>query len=129
MIPRRTPLRRSWLKRKPRKEVIPIEVLQYWAWIRKQPCAVCGTRRWIEAAHVGMRGLRQKSDHWEVIPLCSTGHHREGPESHHKLQKIFWGFHGIDRYAAIRKYQGRYFSLIGIEASRALGSVRPGEAA
>jgi hypothetical protein len=108
MIPRYTPLRRSWLKRRPRRDPIPFEILRYWDWIRTQPCAICGTRRRIEAAHVGHRGLRQKCNGWEVIPLCALGHHREGPESQHKLQKRFWGFHGVDRGEIIGKYQRLY---------------------
>jgi hypothetical protein len=105
---RRAFLRRSWLKRKPRRNPIPFEILRYWDWIRKQPCAVCGCRRSIEAAHVGMRGLGQKCDGFEVIPLCALGHHREGTESHHRLGKRFWGFHGLERYEVIGRYRRLY---------------------
>jgi hypothetical protein len=132
-ITRRAYLRRTPLKRKPRRTVVPPEVLAYWEWIRQQPCAVCGwAHRFIcrvEAAHVGMRGLSQLCNGWEVIPLCQRHHGRGFPESHHVLGKRFWSFHNLDRYEVIREFQRRYFGLIGVEASRGLGSVRPGEAA
>ncbi len=95
MIPRRTPLRRTPLKRKPRHYVVPPEVLAYWEWIRQQACAVPGCasnvlKPWareglatIEVAHVGMRGLSQLCDGWEVISLCRWHHNRGFPESHH----------------------------------------------
>ena len=108
MIPRRTYIRRSWLKRKPRRYVVPPDILAYWDWIRAQPCAVCGVRRGIEAAHVGLRGLAQKCSGWEVIPLCKKHHARGLPESHHELGKRFWIFHNLDRYGLIRKYRTLY---------------------
>jgi hypothetical protein len=108
MIARRTPLHRSWLKRKPRRYVVPSEILRYWDWIRTQPCAVCGRRRGIAAAHVGMRGLSQKCDGWEVIPLCIMHHDRGMRESHHALGKRFWEYWGWDRYGLIRRYRGLY---------------------
>src|SRR5277367_4699015 len=76
MITRHAPLRRSWLKRKPRRYVVPPEILAYWEWIRKQPCGVCGSRMFVQAAHVGMRGLSQLCNGWEVIPLCRFHHDR-----------------------------------------------------
>lgn len=108
MITRRAYIRRSWLKRKPRRYVVPAEILAYWDWIRTQPCAVCGVRWRIEAAHVGLRGLGQKCDGWEILPLCQAHHAQGFPDSHHELGKGFWGFHGLERYAAIRKYWRLY---------------------
>src|SRR5438094_1944810 len=57
---------------------------KYLAWIRKQPCLVCGTRWRIEASHTGPRGLAQKSSDRSAIPLCAR-HHRTGDDSYHKL--------------------------------------------
>ena len=120
---RRAFIRRSWLKRKPhRRNPIPFEILRYWAWIRTQPCAVCGCRRGIEAAHVGLRGMGQKCDGREVIPLCALGHHREGPESHHRLGKRFWERHGLDRYEVI----GRYRRLYGLALPESRAGVEVG---
>lgn len=130
MITRRSPVRRTPLKRKPRRYVVPPEVLAYWEWIRQQPCAACGWRHRfvskVEVAHVGLRGLSQKCDPWQVIPLCKVHHSRGFPGSHHVLGKRFWNFHGLDRYELIREFKARYFSLIGQAVSSAPESVRPG---
>jgi hypothetical protein len=117
MVARRAYLKRSWLKRKPRRYVVPPEILAYWDWIRKQPCAVCGCRRFIEVAHVGMRGLAQLCNGWEVLPLCKIHHARGYPTSHHDLGKRFWVFHNLDRYELIRRYRLRYFGLTGISSA------------
>jgi hypothetical protein len=45
-------------------------------WIRTQPCVVCFSKRNVEAAHVGSRGMGQKCSDLETIPLCQL-HHRE----------------------------------------------------
>src|ERR1051325_422417 len=56
---------------------------KYLAWIRKQPCLVCGTRWRIEASHTGPRGLGQKSSDRSAIPLCAK-HHRTCDSSYHR---------------------------------------------
>ena len=53
-----------------------------------------------EAAHVGKRGLSQKCSDREAIPLCRN-HHTDGPEAVHRIGKIFWQHHAIDRDAII----------------------------
>ncbi len=58
-----------------------------------------------ECAHVGTRGLSQKASDYESLPLCAIEHHRVGPESHHKLGKRFWGFHGLNRVELIHQLQ------------------------
>lgn len=137
------PKRKSWLKRqnevkkvpkarKPRKPPVPKWVLNYWEWVGAQPCVVCRKERDsviecfggeakgniqcspTEVAHVGVRGLRQKCDPREVLPLCGVLHHRLGPYSHHRLGKRFWEFHGLDREALLRQYQERYESETGL---------------
>ena len=60
-----------------------------------------------EAAHVGLRGLRQKCSDRETIPLCAE-HHRTGPDSHHVLGKKFWEHHDMNREAWIAAYNERY---------------------
>lgn len=50
-----------------------------------------------EGAHVGARGLGQKCEGREVLPLCGIEHHRLGPQSHHVLGKRFWEAHGLDK--------------------------------
>lgn len=58
-----------------------------------------------ECAHVGRRGIGQKCPDCESLPLCAIEHHRVGPESHHRLGKRFWAFHGLDRVALIKQMQ------------------------
>lgn len=86
--------------------------------IRRQACFLCDDmidrrvfgngiphqqRSRTEAAHVGERGLSQKSSDREVIPLCAQ-HHRTGKDSHHVMGKRFWTFHGIDKQAIVAAY-------------------------
>jgi hypothetical protein len=47
-----------------------------------------------EAAHVGARGLDQKCDDRDVLPLGSK-HHRTGPEAHHVIGRAFWSRHAL----------------------------------
>jgi hypothetical protein len=76
---------------------------KYLAWIRTQPCVVCGTRRGIEAAHTGPHGLGQKSPDTSAIPLCST-HHRTGKDSYHRLgPREFSEKHNLDIRAIVRR--------------------------
>lgn len=50
-----------------------------------------------EAAHTGPHALGRKSSDRTTIPLCGHKHHREGPESYHKLgPKKFEKAHGIN---------------------------------
>lgn len=123
---RRTPIRRSWLKRIRRQKPLDPAILQFWCFIANQPCCVCQKlgirqRSRTEIAHVGQRGLSQKCSGWEVLPLCAIRHHREGPESHHRLGKRFWEHHELDRYAIIGWYRRLYGlafpeSRAGVEA-------------
>jgi hypothetical protein len=131
---RRTPLKRSWLKRKPRKKQHG-DNPQYLAWIRTMPCLCCFPEfyaQWMagwledveveierlhyrriqkshtEAAHCGLRGFGQTCPDIETLPLCGKLHHREGPESHHELQTRFWSHHGIDRVEVLRFLQAQF---------------------
>lgn len=66
-----------------------------------------------EAAHVGFagkpRGMSQKCSDIESIPLCGHQHHREGPESIHKMgPAAFFAHHGADRDSVIRTFQKLY---------------------
>ena len=76
---------------------------RYLAWIRTQPCCVCGITRGIEAAHTGPRGLGQKSPDSSAIPLCAK-HHRTGNDSYHRLgPRKFSEKHGLNIPAIVRK--------------------------
>jgi hypothetical protein len=84
----------------------------YVAFIRSQPCCVC--LRWkmkqttrTEVAHIGLRGLSQKSPDRETIALCSL-HHRTGSTSHHRLGVRFFRFHGLNREIMVAHYQDSF---------------------
>jgi hypothetical protein len=80
----------------------------YLGWIRRQPCSVPGCKsRYVEAAHVGDRGLGIRCDDRQAIALCS-GHHRLRADAQHVLGKRFWAHHGIDRWEIIASYHARY---------------------
>jgi hypothetical protein len=80
---------------------------RYLAWIRTQPCVVCGARRGIEAAHTGPRGLGQKSPDRSAIPLCFR-HHRTGGESYHRLgPRKFAERHRLDIASIVRQLNAK----------------------
>lgn len=80
---------------------------RYLAWIRTQPCLVCGSRRGVEAAHTGPHGLGQKSPDTSAIPLCAI-HHRTGRDSYHRLgPRKFAGEHDIDIPAIVRNLNAK----------------------
>jgi len=122
----RRPIQRSPIRRKPRKRQ-PGDNPAYRAFVRKFACVACFGKlvkdfRWMDAiepdvtmwsrqtsptecAHVGSRGLSQKCPDCESLPLCAIEHHRVGPESHHRLGKRFWAYHGLDRAGLIQEMQ------------------------
>lgn len=64
-----------------------LRIKSYLSWIRSQACICCGRHNHIEAAHVGMHGLGQKSPDSMTIPLCPL-HHRTGNDSYHRLGPV-----------------------------------------
>jgi hypothetical protein len=114
-------IKRSVIRRRPRKRQ-PGDDPAYRAFVRTFGCVVCFASKLIrlsldgrnfqtsptECAHVGRRGLSQKCPDCESLPLCAIKHHRIGPESHHRLGKRFWGFHGLNRVELIRELQALY---------------------
>lgn len=62
----------------------PQRDFQYLRFIRTLPCTICSRCRYIEAAHFGPRGLGQKANDMQTLPLCSA-HHRTGVDSYHSL--------------------------------------------
>lgn len=84
---------------------------EYLNFIRSLPCAVCpyGTQASkTESAHIGERGMSEKCPDTEAIPLCGIAHHREGPESQHRLGKRFWDIHSLDREKLIAMYNALF---------------------
>lgn len=114
----------------------PLRNPRYLAWIRTQPCVVCGARRGIEASHTGPHGLGQKSPDSSAIPLCSK-HHRTGNDSYHRLgARRFAEVHNLDIPAIVRRLTtkpvirieaGAFFGYFGDE-QYLLGPVRDGVA-
>ena len=89
---------------------------RYLAWIRTQPCCVCGSKRAIEASHTGPHGLGQKSPDSSAIPLCPK-HHRTGDGSYHRLgPRKFAQQHKLDIQAIVRKLNMK--PTIRVEAGR-----------
>ncbi len=81
----------------------PVRNPKYLAWIRTQPCLVCGSRRWVEAAHTGPHGLGQKSPDTSAVPLCAR-HHRTGNDSYHRLgPRKFCDRHNLDLPAIVQR--------------------------
>jgi hypothetical protein len=89
---------------------------RYLAWVRMQPCCVCGSRKAIEASHTGPHGLGQKSPDFSAIPLCAK-HHRTGADSYHRLgPRKFAQTHDLDIPAIVRRLNAR--PAIRIESGR-----------
>lgn len=61
---------------------------KYLRFVRKHPCAVCGTSRAIEAHHFGPRSMGRKASDYRATPLC-TSCHREWHDGNEP--------HGLDR--------------------------------
>lgn len=58
---------------------------KYRSWIRTFPCAACGSRYHVEAAHTGSDGgTSLKASDYSCIPLCAACH-RTGPRAYHGL--------------------------------------------
>jgi hypothetical protein len=85
----------------------PVRNPKYLAWIRTQSCLVCGSRRWVEAAHTGPHGLGQKSPDTSAVPLCAR-HHRTGNDSYHRLgPRKFSERHKLDLPAIVRRLNAK----------------------
>lgn len=101
----------------------------YLKWLHTLPCAACaqlqedvrvsGLRVTIrqasrtEAAHVGDRGLGQKCNDRESIPLC-VEHHREGPSAIHRLGVKWWEVMRLDRHELIKSLNQAYDAVVGL---------------
>lgn len=97
----------------------PIRSARYLAWIRTLPCIICGSRKGVEAAHTGPRGLGQKSSDLSAIPLCYR-HHRTGNDSYHRLgARRFAEVHDLDIPAIVQRLSAR--PIIRIECGAFIG--------
>jgi len=73
------------------------------AWLRLQPCVICGDNTSSEAAHIrtgcievgkGHTGMGQKPDDKWTVSLCGA-HHRE---QHSMNEMAFWSKYGKDPF-------------------------------
>lgn len=120
-LPRRKPIKRK----APRRLNDPaLTDEEYLNWVRTLPCACCVGMKLLlscaagdfvpyiekpfarqtsptEAAHTGDHPAYRRAPDRTAIPLCAIEHHREGPESHHKLGKRFFPYHNLDRDALV----------------------------
>lgn len=62
----------------------PVKDVPYLIFVRHFPCVGCGSSRRIEAAHIGPRGLKQKTSDCTALPLCFDCH-QGGNKSLHKI--------------------------------------------
>lgn len=90
--------------------------LAYMAWIRSLACVCCGTRSYVEAAHVGPKAFGQKCPDRQTLPLCRT-HHRIGRDSVHVLGRKFWTIWNLDRDQLIRELNDAYETQVLRRAS------------
>ncbi len=67
----------------------------YRAWVRKQPCLITGRTWQIDFCHTGHRGLGQKGDDLDGIPLFWKLHRAGFENSYHALGRVrfeeYWG--------------------------------------
>jgi hypothetical protein len=98
--------------------VKPVRDRKYREWVGTQPCAVCGSFGWIEAAHTGGRGLNQKADDWRCIPLCRF-HHQWSVSSLHKLGPVrFSAVWKLDVKVLIQELHEMYLGASGRAVAR-----------
>ena len=94
---------------------------QYLRWIRTLPCAVCGTTRFVEAAHTGPRGLSQKSPDTSAIPLCAR-HHRTDYDAYHGLgPREFSEIHHLNIPGLVARLSAKPF--IRVDSGLFIGSL------
>lgn len=87
----------------------------YLAWLRLQPCCVCGADK-SDAAHIrsttmemderyGKRpcGAGEKPDDKWAVPMCRSCHGTQ----HAMNEMAFWRLHGMDPFALARRYYAR----------------------
>ena len=93
-----------------RRYVRPVRDAEYLRFIRRFPCVACGGSRRVEAAHIGPRGLKQKTSDWTALPLCFKCH-QDGPGALHKVgPDSFQASRGLD-FAALQAMFNRFFFL------------------
>lgn len=71
------------------------------AFVRQQPCCICGVTTGVEAAHIriGWFATRMKPHDRLATPLCAW-HHRLAPDAQHATgdEAGWWSGHGLDPF-------------------------------
>ena len=81
---------------------------KYLRFVRAHPCCACGSSRWVEAAHTGGRGLNQKTDCTQCVPLCAGCHRVKQGSLHQVGPGKFQVARGIYFKAVIAELQEEY---------------------
>jgi len=93
--------------------VRPVKDSGYLAFVRRFPCVCCGSSRRIEAAHIGPRGLKQKTSDFTALPICFACH-QDGPGALHKIgPEAFQRLQVLDFAALQAMFNGFYFLKSG----------------
>jgi len=89
----------------PCPKIQPVRSRHYLAWIRTKPCAYCGRRYGIQAAHQGLgEGIMGgKVSDLRCVPLCHDCHRAEHAQGH----DTFW--QGYDLATKIVRYHDAFF--------------------
>lgn len=93
-LTRKRPLRRTFMKKKPRRRKVTKDGKAYMGWVASLPCSVqnlhckgrvtvhhCSGHEW--------RGMGQKASDFDTIPLCE-GHHLSGTFSIESMGRRAW---------------------------------------
>ena len=93
----------------PQPKVKTVRNLKYLAWLRQQPCQICGTGSYynsIHAHHSTTGGMGIKGDDSLCVPLCTPCHQalhqklsKKGPWSDEELEAITTGL--LEKFEAI----------------------------
>ena len=95
----------------------PVRDSKYRSFLRRFPCVVCQSTRWIEAAHFGPHGIGQKASDLDGLPLCAHCH-RVSPKSYHRLgAREFIRVHNLDVEGLIQMFNGWYAEQQGKRAA------------
>lgn len=93
-------------KRRNRLWEVQFGSAEFVAWMKAQPCAVCGERGPCHVSHSAKS--RGAGGRWtDTIPLCVTCHAAE----HHAGNVTFWKSVGLDPAILAHEYQARWLSF------------------
>lgn len=102
---KRSPIRK---RRRTKHQLANVDHREYVEWCHTQPCAACGTRQNIHAAHVGRGGMGMKhGSDAEVIPLCGANGSSFGLPGCHADHDQYHGRFGGEFYETDAEWRAR----------------------